>query len=244
MSGNTWQPCRLSIVPARPGHNAAAECASSDEYSSPERDRRCESAPAHARGVSTAGIGDRPVVQACASRARGMVGSAVEAPDRPVLRFADRLLSKPTKQLRRRGRQDRCAVARGNNCHQSRRATLLTIRMTKRLWLDRVFRAIRWNTNNQPEVAFADKPVRLGWIPERGGLQMRLPAGPPRPPKYCNSCSLSPKIVRSQQGVRSIAARTSRCCTGLSGSGRMGAERMIARNSNTISDRSSRPVIA
>ena len=56
----------------------------------------------------------------------------------------------------------------------------------------------------------------------------------------CNSRSSSAKIGRSQQGVRSIAARTSRCCTGLSGSGRIGVERMIARNSNTMSERSSR----
>src|SRR6202040_3437972 len=131
------------------------------------------------RGVSTAGIGDRPVVQACASRARGMVGGAGEAPDRPVLRVADWVLWKPTKQLRRRGRQDRCAVARGNNCHQSRRATLLTIRMTKRLWLGPFFRAIRWNTNNLLETACADKPERLGWIPEQDGLQTPLPAEPP-----------------------------------------------------------------
>jgi len=37
-----------------------------------------------------------------------------------------------------------------------------------------------------------------------------------------------------------MAALTSRCCTGLSGSGRIGAERMIARNSSTTSERSSR----
>jgi hypothetical protein len=118
-----------------------------------------------------------------ASLSRLMAGWAVEVPDRPVPRFADQLLSKPTKQVRRRARQDRCAVARGNNCHQSRRATLLTIRITKRLWLGPFFRAIRWNTNNQPEVACADRPGRLGWFRAPGGPQMRPPAGLPRLPK-------------------------------------------------------------
>jgi hypothetical protein len=39
------------------------------------------------------------------------------------------------------------------------------------------------NTNNQAEVAFADRPGLRGWIPEQGGPQMRLPAELPRLPK-------------------------------------------------------------
>ena len=52
------------------------------------------------------------------------------------------------------------------------------------------------------------------------------------------------KSVRTQRGVRSTAARTSRCWAGLSSIGRIGAERMIARNSSTMSERSSRPAVA
>ena len=85
------------------------------------------------------------------------------------------------------------------------------------------------DTNNQPEVACADRPGRLGWFQERCGLQTRLPAGPTSASQGCKPCSSSPKIVCSQRGVRSTAARTSRCCNGLSGSGRIGAERMIAK---------------
>ena len=57
--------------------------------------------------------------------------------------------------------------------------------------------------------------------------------------KAFKTWSVMPTIVRNQEGVRSIAARISSDCNGLSGDGRMGAERMIARNSNKMSERSS-----
>jgi hypothetical protein len=42
------------------------------------------------------------------------------------------------------------------------------------------------DTNNQPEVACADRPGPLGWFQERCGRQTRLPAGPPRSPKHAS----------------------------------------------------------
>ena len=72
-----------------------------------------------------------------------------------------------------------------HNYFQAIRSRWLTVlRLHDATLIDRsLLRAIRWNTNNQLEAACAGKPERLGWFPERCGLQTRLPAGPPRPPK-------------------------------------------------------------
>jgi hypothetical protein len=58
------------------------------------------------------------------------------------------------------------------------------------------------NTDNQLEVACADRPGRLGWFPAQGGLQTPLPGRTTSASQVCKPCMLSLKIVRSQQGVR------------------------------------------